>query len=338
MPKNVIVGCASARLSNNERSLFAELQPWGIILFARNIENPRQVRELIEDCKQAMQRSDLMVFIDQEGGRVSRLPGAHWRIPPSPTVFSTMYEQNIETAKRACLLNATLTGLELKVLGINANCAPMLDIPQQDASSIISERALGHTPHKVVELARQISNGLKRASVAPVIKHMPGHGRATSDSHLELPEVSASLHTLSEWDFIPFKALNEEAMAMTAHIVFSQIDRESPATISRKLINHVMRDVIGFKGLIMTDDINMHALSGTVMSRAKQAIAAGCDIVLHCSGEFDEMTSLLKAATDIQGKTLARTQEAQRIAFKTMPDIDPADIQAELASLMKNYG
>lgn len=337
MVTNVIVGCSSTQLSAQERSLFKELQPWGIILFARNIDNPAQIINLIEDCKTQMQRDDLMVFIDQEGGRVSRLPSSHWRIPPSPTVFSNMYEENIETAKRACLLNATLTGLELKVLGINANCAPMLDIPQSNANNIIAERALGDSPQKVIDLARQITNGLKRASVAPVIKHMPGHGRATSDSHLELPEVNASISELNDWDFIPFKALNDECMAMSAHIVFDQIDRKLAATISPTVVSKIMRDIIGYKGLIMTDDLNMKALSGSVASRARQAIAAGCDIALHCSGDFDEMQSLLGVAQELSSESLIRANTAEKVAFKPIPDIDSAELKAELDSLMENY-
>jgi beta-N-acetylhexosaminidase len=338
VPSNVIVGCSSTRLSEQEKSLFNELQPWGIILFARNINNPAQVIALIEDCKQAMKRDELMVFIDQEGGRVSRLPNTHWRIPPSPTVFANMYEENLETAKRACLLNATLTGVELKALGINANCAPMLDLPQRNANSIISERALGATPQKVIELTRQISNGLKRAGVAPVIKHMPGHGRATSDSHLELPEIGASLNELNNWDFVPFKAMCEETMAMTAHIVFNQIDRNLPATISRTVVDNVMRDIIGFDGLIMTDDLNMEALSGTVASRAEKAIAAGCDIALHCSGEFDEMKSLLLVASELTGNALVRAFAAQKVAFQPVTDLSASELKKELDALMKDYG
>jgi beta-N-acetylhexosaminidase len=338
VPTNVIVGCSSTKLSDAERSLFAELQPWGIILFARNLDNPAQTTALIDDCKTVMKRENLMVFIDQEGGRVSRLPKSHWRIPPSPTVFANMYEQNVETAKRACLLNATLTGLELKALGINANCAPMLDIPQENANSIITERALGNSPQKVIELARQISNGLKRANVAPVIKHMPGHGRALSDSHLELPEVHASLSELNNWDFAPFRAMSQESMAMTAHIVFHQIDRTFPATTSAAVVKKIMRELIGFNGLIMTDDLNMNALSGSVASRAEQAFSAGCDIALHCSGKFEEMESLLSVASELSGESLQRSQAGEAIAFKKIPDIKADEIRLELEALMENYG
>lgn len=336
MPKNLIVGCSSTQLTKQESILFSELQPWGLILFARNINNPTQIKALIQDCKTAMGRSNLMVFIDQEGGRVSRLPKSHWRVPPSPTVFAKMYETNKEIAKRACMLNALLTGLELKALGINANCAPMLDIPQDNASSIITERALGKTPQQVIELGQQISKGLKQAGVAPVIKHMPGHGRAISDSHLGLPKVDASLDQLNNWDFVPFKALAEESMAMTAHIVFEQIDNALPATISPILVNKIMREVIGFNGLIMTDDINMHALSGTVASRAEQAIAAGCDIALHCSGDYDEMQSLLSVAKTLNGKALQRTLVAEKIAFSHSADCNIEDIKDELESLLIN--
>lgn len=338
MPSNVIVGCSSTELTVNERALFRELQPWGIILFARNIANPRQIRALIEDCKEAMKRSELMVFIDQEGGRVSRLPKAHWRVPPSPTVFAKMFPKNEVEAKKACMLNAMLTGIELKALGINANCAPMLDVAQENASSIITERALGQSPEQVIALGTQIASGLKRVGVAPVIKHMPGHGRATSDSHLELPQVNASLDELLAWDFTPFKALNQEAMAMTAHIVFEQIDNTLPATISPTIVNKVMRELIGFDGLIMTDDINMHALSGNVLSRAQQAFDAGCDIVLHCSGVLEEMQSLLQVATPLVSKSLRRAEAAQKIAFGTNQEYNADEIKAELESLLEEYG
>lgn len=338
VPKNVIVGCSAWRLTSQEKVLFKELQPWGVILFARNIESPEQVKSLIEDCKTAMGRNNLMVLIDQEGGRVSRLPETHWRVPPSPTVFAKMYETNPEIAKRACMLNALLTGIELKALGINVNCAPMLDIPQANASTIITERALGKNPQQVIELGKQISQGLKQAGVAPVIKHMPGHGRAISDSHLELPVVDASLNELNTWDFLPFSALAEETMAMTAHIVFPQIDKDLPATISPTIVNKVMREIIGFTGLIMTDDINMHALSGTIASRTEQAISAGCDIVLHCSGNLDEMQSLLDVTSPLSGLALTRAIAAEKIAFAQTTDAQNniQEITNELESLLAN--
>jgi beta-N-acetylhexosaminidase len=333
----MILGCSSSQLSANERSLFNELQPWGIILFARNIVDPQQLCALISDCKNAMQRSQLMVFIDQEGGRVSRLPKSHWRIPPSPTVFAKMYEHDPQTASQACLLNATLTGLELKALGINANCAPMLDIPQKNTASIITERALGYSPQDVIQLGKQISKGLKRSGVAGVIKHMPGHGRATSDSHLALPRVDASFDELKDWDFIPFKAMADEPMAMSAHIVFEHIDKALPATISPTVIKHIIREEIGFNGLLMTDDLNMHALSGTIAHRAEQAIKAGCDIALHCSGDYQEMKSLVDVANNLNKQALKRSLAAEKIAFVPAPELDANAIQKELDTLMLKY-
>lgn len=336
MSNNIIVGCSSTKLNPQEKQLFKKLQPWGIILFSRNIDNPQQIVQLIDDIKMALGRDQLIVLIDQEGGRVSRLPESHWRIPPSPTVFARMYEDNEDVAKRACLLNATLTGLELKELGINVNCAPMLDIPQANAANIITERALGFNAQQVIQLALQITDGLKRAGVAPVIKHMPGHGRAQSDSHLELPRVTATIDELKELDLVPFTALANEPMAMTAHIMFTQIDALLPATISPTVIQKVMRCAIGYKGLIMTDDINMHALTGSVAVRSAMAIDAGCDVVLHCSGKHSEMETLLEITSPLQGESLARAKIAESIAFKKMPDMKQEFIRAELDGLITN--
>lgn len=337
MISNAIIACSSTELSKEECALFAQMQPWGLILFSRNIHNPAQVVQLIKQMKHALGRDNLMVFIDQEGGRVSRLPASHWRIPPSPTSFSNIFSGNPDIGKRACFLNALLTGLELKALGINANCTPMIDLPQQTAANIISKRALGSDPQQVIDLARQVVNGLKRAGVAPVIKHMPGHGRATCDSHLELPTVDASLDELIAYDFVPFQALSDETMAMTAHVLYNQIDQRLPATVSPIVIDRIMRNTINFDGLIMTDDINMKALTGTVAQRAEKAIKAGCDIALHCSGDLAEMQSLMDVLSPLEGKSLLRAQAAQKIAFSSMPDINESDIALELKELLATY-
>lgn len=337
MPSNAIVGCASTQLSSNEIDLFADMQPWGLILFSRNLDNPTQVISLIEQAKKAMGRSELIVLIDQEGGRVSRLPQSHWRVPPAPTLFASMFSGNPDIAKRACFLNALLTGLELKPLGINVNCAPMLDVPQASAASIISERALGDTPQQVIDLARQIITGLKRAGVAPVIKHMPGHGRALCDSHLSLPVVDAAIKELGEHDFLPFLELNNEAMAMTAHVVFNRIDERQAATTSETIIKTVMRGAIGFNGLIMTDDINMQALSGSIASRAKRSLKAGCDVVLHCSGVLEEMQELQTVLRPLTDESLLRAKQAEQIAFAPMPDTSAKMIEEELKSLLADY-
>lgn len=335
MAHNVIVSCESYSLTDNEKSLFADLQPWGLILFSRNIENPSQVKKLVEQCRQAVGRNDMLVFVDQEGGRVSRLPNSYWRVPPSPTKFAQMYFSNQAASKRACFLNALLTAIELKAIGINVNCAPMLDLPQANADAIVTERALGNQPSQVIDLGTEIINGFKTAGVAPVIKHMPGHGRATCDSHLSLPIVEATLQALEEWDFLPFKAFANEAMAMTAHIVFNKIDNKV-ATQSDVIINDIMRKRIGFNGIIMTDDVNMQALNGNIQSRVKASLAAGCDIALHCSGKFEEMKALIDVTSELSGQSLERATEAEKLAFADAGKHDEQSIKDELNSLLNN--
>jgi beta-N-acetylhexosaminidase len=331
---NIIVSCSTTRLTQQERALFAELRPWGLILFARNIESPEQVKALIDDAKNTLQTDDLPVLIDQEGGRVSRLPASHWRIPPSPQVFAALYQQAPSKALRACYINNVLIGHELKSLGINVNCAPMLDIPQVDAAGIIHERAYGSNKEQVIALCEQVILGLQAAKVEPVIKHMPGHGRGRSDSHFSLPTVEASLAQLNEIDFSPFKAFNHCAMAMSAHIVYEQIDKQLPASISPTVIQSIMRDAIGFDGLIMTDDINMQALSGTVAQRAKAALTAGADVALHCSGKLDEMQTLLGVASPLSGKSLQRAKVAAARACATAPPLELAPMYEELEQLL----
>lgn len=337
MANNAIVGCSSTELTKDEVALFADMQPWGLILFSRNIDNREQVIQLIEHTKHVLGRKELMVFIDQEGGRVSRLPKENWRVPPSPTVFARMYASDPTIAKRACFLNALLTAYELKELGINVNCAPMLDIAHASSASIISERSLGNNIEQVIDLAVQIINGLKRGGVAAVIKHIPGHGRATSDSHLELPIVDASIDELSDLDFMPFATLNNQTMAMTAHVVFSQIDAHLPATISKTVIQDVIRLAMGFNGLLMTDDINMQALSGDIAQRGQQAIEAGCDIILHCSGKLEEMISLSKVLSPLSGQSLVRAQRAESQAFTPASKLSTKSIELELSMLLANY-
>ena len=335
MSKNIIVACYATHLSENEKSLFKELNPLGFILFARNIESPQQVKSLTDEFKHVLDRDDVMVLIDQEGGRVSRLPEKHWRVPPCPTVFAKLYAECQQSAKRACYLNALLTGLELKTLGINVNCAPMLDVPQNNAATIISERALGNNPQQVLELGRQIVEGLKAASVAPVIKHIPGHGRATNDSHLSLPFVDADISQLRKSDFVPFTALASEKMAMSAHIVFEEIDNKHAATVSQTVINRIIRDDIGFEGLLMSDDINMQALSGNVAQRAQACLQAGCDVALHCSGDFTEIETLLKVASPLKGVSKQRANEAEALAFSKTCSIVANVVEEELNQLLK---
>lgn len=332
---NVIVSCSGLRLSADEASLFAELKPWAIILFSRNIQSPDQLNTLLDECRKALGQDDLLVLIDQEGGRVSRLPEAHWRIPPSPQVFSQLYQQDKARALRACYLNNVLIGYELKSAGININCAPMLDVPQVDAAGIIHERAYGDKVAQVIELGEAVIKGLQHSGVEAVLKHIPGHGRGRSDSHFELPRVEAKLALLRDVDFKPFAYFNKQSMAMSAHIIYQDIDPNLPGSISPSVVNETIRKQIGFDGLLMTDDINMHALKGSIAERATAAIDAGVDIVLHCSGDFNEMQSLLPKVQQLKGDSLTRALRAQQLACAKGTDIDAADVLAELSCLLQ---
>ncbi|PHZ84679.1 beta-N-acetylhexosaminidase [Paremcibacter congregatus] len=334
---NVIFGCSGLRLTRAEINLFTAVKPWGLILFSRNLQSPDQVTSLVGDFKEAIGRDEVMVLIDQEGGRVSRLPREFWRIPPSPTLFAEIYKNAPRDAETAIYLNYRLIAHDLKTLGINVNCAPMLDIPLAGSAPVVTDRALGTTPEGVSQLAVQAIAGMKAGGVAPVIKHGPGHGRATVDSHHDVPRVAASLESLAAFDFIPFKNLHKEAMLMTAHIIYDAIDSTLPGTISPIIINNIIRSELDFGGLIMTDDINMHALSGPIEQRGKQAIAAGCDVILHCSGILEEMTRLAEVVQDLEGASLKRAKKAEFEAFAEAGEIDPVQIQAELDRILHDY-
>ncbi|MFT6898416.1 MAG: beta-N-acetylhexosaminidase [Paraglaciecola sp.] len=323
-PSNAIVGCASIRLTDPEKTLFKKMRPLGLILFARNIATPKQVSALVDEFKSVTDNEYALILIDQEGGRVSRLPATHWRIPPSPTEFAKLYKHSPDAAMRACELNYQLIGVDLKRVGINVNCAPMLDIPQPDASAVVTDRALGDTPKSVIALGQATIQGLQSSGVEPVIKHGPGHGRGTKDSHKALPIVNADIDTLAKWDFLPFEHFKQASMLMTAHILYTAIDAQLPATLSPKVINEVLRQHIGFDGLIMTDDIDMHALSGATAHKAKQALRAGCDVVLQCSGNIDDLRSLETAVQPLADKALMRTQIAVSKAAEktTLSEVD----------------
>ncbi|WP_371194761.1 beta-N-acetylhexosaminidase [Glaciecola sp. SC05] len=331
---NIIVSCSGLRLSADEIALFSELKPWAVILFARNIQSPDQLTALLDDFRGAFGQNELMVLLDQEGGRVSRLPQTHWRVPPSPQVFSKLYQHNKQDALQACYLNNVLIGHELKSAGINVNCAPMLDIPQVDAAGIIHERAFGDSLEQVIALGAEVIKGLQYAAVEPVMKHIPGHGRGRTDSHFQLPQVEADLAILKKVDFVPFVQFNHLSMAMSAHIVYQDIDPELPGSISPKVINEIIRKQIGFDGLLMTDDINMHALTGSIAERSHAAFDAGADVVLHCSGDFVEMKSLLPVVSELSGKPLKRAQRAQQLACAASTDIDVESVTQQLQSLL----
>ncbi|MEN6543126.1 beta-N-acetylhexosaminidase [Parvibaculum sp.] len=304
-----IYGCEGLSLTEAEKRFFAEVRPWGFIIFARNIETPEQVKRLIGELRAAAGH-DAPVLIDQEGGRVARLRPPHWRAYPAGRRFGELYTRSKELGIEAARLGARLIAAELHALGINVDCLPVLDVPVPGAHDVIGDRAYGLTPEPVIALGRAAAEGLLAGGVLPVIKHIPGHGRAGVDSHLSLPVVDADRAALAATDFAPFKALADMPLAMTAHVVYTALDAGRPATTSAKVISEVIRRDIGFDGFLMSDDLSMQALAGTLAERARASLAAGCDIVLHCNGKMDEMLAIASEAPTLAGKALARSDAA----------------------------
>ncbi len=306
----MILGLSGPKLTDNEAAFFKDTNPWAFILFARNIETPGQVQRLTSDLKACVGR-DALIFIDQEGGRVQRLRPPHWNNYRPAQDFAKLYAQDRETARRAVYLNMRLIADDLYSLGITADCAPVLDIPIDGADDIISDRAYGNNPSSVIQLAHAAMAGLMSGGVAPVIKHIPGHGRAAVDSHKALPHISADLTTLELTDFAPFNAFHGAPMAMTAHAVYSAIDPHAPITISKRGISKLVRQRFGFDGLLMSDDLDMKALSGSLTERTELCLAAGCDIALQCSGQLGGMVKVAAGAKSLSGKALSRAINAE---------------------------
>ena len=282
---SAIFGCAGPRLNAGEAAFFRDCNPWGFILFSRNIETPDQVRRLCIDLRTSVGR-DALIFVDQEGGRVQRFTTPHWRKAPWAHEFGRLYGIDQAVAKRATWLNFRLIADELRSVGVTADCAPVLDLPVFGADRIISDRAFSQCPIKMVSLANACMSGLTAGGVVPVIKHIPGHGRATVDSHKALPIIKEPLSVLESTDFVPFKALNQAPMAMTAHLIVEDVDAKTPVTISKHAMQAVIRNNIGYDGLVMSDDLDMKALSGDLTRLTEQTLAAGCDIALQCSGKY----------------------------------------------------
>ncbi|HEU4549239.1 MAG TPA: beta-N-acetylhexosaminidase [Rhizomicrobium sp.] len=310
MRSRAIYGCAGPTLAAAERSFFRDARPWGFILFARNIKDPVQVRELIQELRETVDDGNTPVLIDQEGGRVARLKPPHWSLRPPAARFGVLYARNPEAAREATYLNARLIANDLMSLGINADCLPVLDVPVPGAHDIIGDRAFASDPATVIDLGKAQIEGLLDGGVLPIMKHIPGHGRARSDSHLVLPRVDAELEELSASDFVTFRSLNYCPAAMTAHVVYESIDPQRPCTVSPKVIRDVIRGEIGFEGLLMSDDLSMKALDGPVSVRARAALFAGCDVVLHCNGDMDEMKDVAGEAKTLEGLPLRRAQHA----------------------------
>lgn len=332
-PAAVIFGCAGPVLTDVEREFFARVDPLGFILFARNIDHPGQVRDLVRDLRASVGRGDAPVLIDQEGGRVQRLRPPHWRGAPAGAVFAELaVRKGMAMAVEALRLNFRLIGHDLASLGIDVDCAPVVDVPVPGAHDVIGDRAYGSEPAPVIALARAAMDGLLDAGVLPVIKHIPGHGRATVDSHHSLPEVGAGLVALEQCDFVPFRALADAPWAMTAHVVYSAIDAAAPATTSAAVIGRVIRGDIGFDGLLLSDDLSMKALAGDFSDRAAQALAAGCDVVLHCNGDMAEMEAVARGVRALDRAALERL--ARGIARKRHVALDVDAALSRLQGLL----
>jgi len=329
-----IFGVSGLVLSDEEKSFFKRMNPVGFILFARNCESPPQVGKLVSDLKTLLNREgDLLILIDQEGGRVARLKPPHWRNAPAAKVFADIAQHSLSDGKRATYMNARLIARELHGLGINVDCAPLADVPVDGAHNIIGDRAYGDDPHQISILAESMARGLSDGGVLPVLKHIPGHGRAGADSHEELPVVKASLSELRQSDFIPFKALSGLPLGMTAHILYTAIDPKYPATLSPAVLK-LIRDELGFDGLLMSDDISMKALKGSLTTLTEQSLAAGCDVVLHCNGRMDEMRQIAEALPELS--TRARKRFDSAVAKLALPqNFDYAEAEKFLAQVTR---
>ncbi len=325
-----IFGCASTSLLPEERDFFRDVNPYGFILFARNCVSSEQIRNLIDELYSISGFARLPILIDQEGGRVARLKPPNW--PEFPAAARLAKAEG--DSRRAVYLNARLIAQELRSLGITVNCAPVADIRQEGAHEVIGDRAYGNDPATVIAHARSMANGLMDGGIIPVLKHIPGHGRASLDSHLDLPVVNTPLAELEATDFMPFKALNDLPMAMTAHVLYSAIDEENMVTTSSRAIS-IIRNEIGFEGLLMSDDLSMKAMRGDFCERTKKTLAAGCDVVLHCNGNMSEMLEIAKELPILSGNSEQRAKKAMKLPL-TETVFDANEARKELAEMLKS--
>ncbi|WP_420384045.1 beta-N-acetylhexosaminidase [Novosphingobium sp.] len=322
-----IFGLSGLVLTADERAFFREVDPAGYILFGRNIESRAQLRALTDDLRTLHGRSRTFICIDQEGGRVVRMKPPQWGPYPPQGVFDRLYDLAPISAIEAARANAEALGLDLADAGITVDCLPLLDVRQPGADDVIGDRALGAEPLRVAALGRAVLDGLARAGVTGVVKHMPGHGRATADSHKALPTVTADAATL-ETDLAPFRALATARIAMTAHVLYTAWDAAAPATLSARVIGDVVRGAIGFSGLLLSDDLDMAALTGTIPERAARAVAAGCDLALNCWARMDDMTGIAAALPPMTPQAGARLTAALAAT-----DIAPVDLALRQAAL-----
>ncbi|HEX5377618.1 MAG TPA: beta-N-acetylhexosaminidase [Phenylobacterium sp.] len=323
-----ILGCAGPTLSAEEQAFFRDVRPWGFILFKRNVDTPDQVRALVDVLRETVGRADAPVLIDQEGGRVQRLGPPHWRRYPPGRAYGDLPANDLLLRREITRLGARLLAHDLAALGINVDCAPVLDVPYPGAHDVIGDRAYADNPEGVASLGRAACEGLIAGGVLPVIKHIPGHGRALADSHLDLPVVDASYEQLDAWDFAPFRVLSDMPMAMTAHVVYAAIDPKRPATTSRKAMTGVIRGACGFDGLVMSDDLSMKALSGDFPARAHASLKAGCDVVLHCNGDMAEMQVVISGTRLLAGRSAQRARAALGRIARTPEPFDAEEGRA----------
>ncbi|MGP4802464.1 beta-N-acetylhexosaminidase [Agrobacterium cavarae] len=331
--KAMILGCSGLTLTQEEIALYKAEQPWGFILFGRNIGDAQQITDLVASMREAVGRPDAPVLIDQEGGRVQRIRPPILQSYPNAQALGAIYLRDREQGLRAAWLMSRLHAFDLMRFGINVDCLPVLDVPVEGASNVIGNRAYGFDPKMVSEMGQAAADGLKAGGMLPVMKHIPGHGRGMVDSHHELPVVDVSLDDLDAHDFVPFRALNKELMGMSAHLVFNAIDPERPATTSRKVIDEIIRGRIGFDGLLMSDDSSMNALKGTLGERAANIVAGGCDIVLHCNGVMSEMLQVVKEVPPLTGRSLERAK-AVEAGFPAADDADEASLRDEFNAML----
>jgi beta-N-acetylhexosaminidase len=337
MTKAFITGIAGTELSEAERAFIAAERPWGFILFKRNVESPGQVALLVEELRTCVGEPDAPVLIDQEGGRVQRLGPPHWPIYPPGALFGRLHDIDPALGLKAARLSARLIADDLGRLGVSVDCLPLADVPVAGADGVIGDRAYGTEPGKVAAIARAVTEGLEQGGILPVLKHIPGHGRATADTHLKLPVVDTPASELERTDFAAFRALADLPMAMSAHVVFSAFDPAHPATTSATMIERVIRGVIGFQGLLMSDDVSMNALAGSIAERTAAVIAAGCDMVLHCNGKLEEMREVAREAPGLSGEAQRRASRVFSSRKSPVP-FDRKATRIELDALIERAG
>jgi beta-N-acetylhexosaminidase len=336
MTRAFITGVAGTSITPAEQNFLREAAPWGLILFKRNIENKEQVSNLTDDFRNFVGRDDAPVLVDQEGGRVQRLGPPHWPAYPPGGIFGEIYDRNAAVGIAAAKLGARLIAADLQALGITVDCVPLADLRLPGADLVIGNRAYGETPDKVATIAGAVAEGLMDGGVLPVLKHIPGHGRAMADSHLSLPIVNAERAELEATDFAAFRQLRGLPLGMTAHVVYTALD-SLPATTSATMINEVIRGFIGFHGLLMSDDVSMGALSGTIGERSAACLAAGCDVVLHCNGNLEEMEQVAANSSELNGASAQRAAAA--LAARRRPsEIDLSTARVEFARILRETG